>query len=281
MRRVRTRAERPALPVLLLALLAAHARALHRIGIAVFAVDALLMALLVAAAVAVLLRPLPGRWAAAASALVAAVLLAGGGRLWILLGASERDPGGFGFDPGFTSLREGTGSVVVLLLGLLPVVAAGAWRPGRSRPLSRPLRALAVACCALTALVVLRDLERALALRDLVRGLSQELGLQHALTGVAALWTLSALVLCAAALRHPRVRPLAALLPVGLAALWGRVLLADPPRYLCCFTYSSGPYEEPPLLPDLLLVAGVLVVGLLPLAVQLRRVSTSASTPPG
>ena len=302
---------------LLVALAVRHVRALHAFGTFGMPVpDVLLLAVLVAllAATAALLgranRAGLGRPAVRG-------LLAGIALLVVLVagapGADQLDPvdDGWFFSSAYSStlfldftpeLPWLVGFLVVAALGLLPVagVAAAVGAAGRMR-LTRRRRAALLASCAVAALLLLVVLERSVALLDLVRGEAQQLDEGHGVLWVASLWSLAAVLWAAGALLRSRVDVAQLALLVPLAVLPGAALLLldERGRHDCCFSYTTEPYpvgepEEvaqvpayvpPPLGPDLLVLAGALAVGFAPpvtlRALQLRRVSTSASTPPG
>lgn len=261
--------------------------------------DALLLSLLLGSAAGVLVLAQRVRTPGVPRPVLASLCAAGAGLALVVatpalaradLGADFVLPGGTGgsayrselvlsFLP---SLHEREAALVVLLLGLLPVAGLVALQPARTVLLPRPTRIAVLLAAVLTAVVVTRYLARSLALPDLLRGLGQEYTVKHVATTVAALWSLVALLLCWRAVRGGSGRALAVSLPFLLLLGWSAQLLREPPRHVCCLTYSAGPYEQPSVVPDLGLLAIALLIGLLPLAIgQLRRVRTSPSTPPG
>ena len=173
-----------------------------------------------------------------------------------------------------------------------------AGRPRRVR-LTRLRRAGALGACLLAVLLLIVALEREVALLDLARGNPQQLNSADALVWVAGLWAVLAVCWSALALRGEHVARPALLLPVVVLLGGVLLLLGQGGRHECCYYHVSTPvladavvepdtvdlYTPPPLARDLLLLVGCLAVGVaLPLALralQLRRVSTSASTPPG
>ena len=198
-------------------------------------------------------------------------------------------------------------AVLIALLGLLPVaaVSAAAARGGRIAVTSRR-RVAVLSVCAVAALLLLFHLERSVALLDLLRGRTQELGEAAAVTWVALLWALLAVGWSALAVHRAAatLARLAVLVPLGVLLGAGLLLLDERGRHECCFAYAffgevprtfvepqdgvasvQDWYGVPPIGPDLLVLAGSLAVGVaLPVTlrwIQLRRVSTSASTPPG
>lgn len=195
------------------------------------------------------------------------------------------------------------GAVVVAALGLLPVAAAAVVFTAADRvPLTRRKRAVALAACAVAALLLLAALEREAALLGVVRGEAQQLSRANAVVWVAGLWALMAAGWSAGALRHAgrSIARLALVVPLALLLGSALLVLGQDGRHECCFAYApvqgafpdavvepgvADVYRPPPLTPDLLLLAGCLVVGVGPPlglgAVQRLRVRTSASTPPG
>ena len=281
--------------LLLVGLRAADLRDLGGFGVPVR--DALLMAagLALAGTVLVLLRRSRRRavpWAALAGVAAAVAIHA-----WLLLGIDLRpelpdteEPWVLSFGEPYGShleitflpeLRPGTGALVVGALGLLPVAGLVALLPGRAAPVPRGLRAASLLAAAVAAALVQRDLDRALGLQRLLQWQPQQLGVADAVTTVAGLWALCALLLSATALWRGRARALAVVLPFVLLMAWGALLLADPPRRVCCYSYGFPAGDENPFRDyGVLLVA--LLIGLAPLAIaQLRRVRTSPSTPSG
>lgn len=286
---------------LLIVVAVQHARGLAMLGgFGLSATDVALFAVLIvllAGAAALLHRAQQrGLSTGVVRALTAAVLVL----LVVVLAGRDADEvlygsGGFGSAYSSTLLLDfspeapwATGLVVVAALGLLPVAGAAAWfRRGGRLPLGRPGRALLVAVSAGAALVLLVHLELSVALLDLLRGDAQELTAIDALTWVALLWSLVAVAWSAASLRRPEPARLAVLTPAVALLAWGLLLATEADRHECCFAYAplDGPvveYVPPPVLPDLLLLTGCLLVGVgLPVGLQRLRVRTSASTPPG
>ena len=282
---------------LLIAVAVRHAQVLHDVGtFGLPADDAVLYAVVVVllAGLAALVdrarrRGLPTR---AVQALVVLVVLLATALLPGREDVTYEGSGSFGggpyssrltldFSPELTWLR---GVVAVAALGLLPVAGAGAWL-GRGGSLRVPTgrRVVAVLACVLAAGLVLRELERSVALLDVLRGEAQQLASDAAVTWVAGLWALVALGVSARALRRPDVARLALVVPAGVLVGYALLVLEDAPRHDCCFSYAPvEEYVPPPVGPDLLLLAGCLLVGVvLPLGLQRLRVRTSASTPPG
>ena len=183
-------------------------------------------------------------------------------------------------------LLWGPAVVVVAALGLLPVAAVAAALGLGSRMNLGRARVAALVLCVVAAVLLLAVLERSVALLDVLRGDAQQLTEIEAVTWVAALWALCGVGWSALGLLRGTALVVALLVPLG-AAVGAAVLLATSERHTCCYSYAppDGAYVPPPVGPDLLLLAGSLAAGVgLPLAlrrIQLRRVSTSASTPPG
>lgn len=289
---------------LLIAVAVQHARTLARLGgFGLSATEVVLFAVLVVllAGAAALLHQAQrqGLSTRTVRALVPAIVVL----LLVVIAGRDADEisaygaGGLGLGGAYSStllldfspeLPWATAVVVVAALGLLPVAGAAAWsrRDGRLR-LDRRSRAALLAVCAAAVVVLLVHLELSVALLDVVAGEAQQLTALDALTWVAALWSLVAVLGSVASLRGPDVARLAVLAPAVVLLAWGLLLLGDAERHTCCFAYapldgSAFEYVPPPLLPDLLLLGGCLLVGVaLPVVLHSRRSSTSASTPPG
>lgn len=278
------------LSLLLLLLVAQRAGGLRDPGLfGVPVPDALIMAAELALAGAALVLAVRTRRPGLAAPVLAVLAVAalGCGLLLPLGGLPEDSPSGDDWVLGFiglakepyastlvlelsAALRPGTGVLVVAGLGLLPVVGLLGLLPARQLPVPRRLRTASLAAAVLAAVLVLRDLIRALGLPGLLQWHGQQLDAADAVTTVVGTWALVALLLSALALLRGRARPLAVALPFALLIAWAALLLTDPPARVCCYGYSAAQASSNPF-HDYGVLLPALAVGLLPFAIEAGR----------